>query len=229
MKTIFFDLDGTIVDHFNVIHRCIVYAQYQLGFPDSSLKQVKAAVGGSLPVTLGKLIGEDFVDEALGYYNECYEKMWHQDIKILPGVRWLLPSLKHQKHRLAVFTNKRSMDALQLLRHVYLDRFFDAIVGTTPTSGKKPEASFTEYALKMLKVDPERDEIIFIGDSPYDVEAAGACNLPCYCVATGSHGREDLNAAKPAGVFKDFFELGENVFELKKPEVPKPAAAVGVS
>ena len=33
-RTVLFDLDGTLIDHFSAIHRCHAYAMRRLGLPE---------------------------------------------------------------------------------------------------------------------------------------------------------------------------------------------------
>ncbi|MGE9290458.1 MAG: HAD family hydrolase, partial [Puniceicoccales bacterium] len=47
---VLFDLDGTLIDHFEAIHESYNFAQNTLGLPPASLEKVKATVGGSVPV-----------------------------------------------------------------------------------------------------------------------------------------------------------------------------------
>ena len=64
MKTVLFDLDGTLIDHFTTIHRCVVFTQQQLDLPESDYDTVRATVGGSAPVTLGS--GSDILFQEQG-------------------------------------------------------------------------------------------------------------------------------------------------------------------
>ena len=61
MQYILFDLDGTLIDHFTTIHKSVAFAQRELSLPQSDYAKVRATVGGSVPITLSKLCGEDKV------------------------------------------------------------------------------------------------------------------------------------------------------------------------
>ncbi|NDV61843.1 HAD family hydrolase [Puniceicoccales bacterium CK1056] len=212
-KAVLFDLDGTLIDHFRVIFRCYEYALEKLSLKPVTYEQVRAAVGGSIVITFGKLIPEEHVEEAVDYFREEFDRIWHEDIEILPGTRWLLESLHERGLKLAVFTNKEGDRARRILKYIGLDSRLDGIFGTLDTPWRKPQPEFTMHVLEELGADPLH--ACMIGDSPYDVDAAAVAQMPCYTVATGSHTVAQLKQeTDSAGVFKNLFELGESVFGL---------------
>lgn len=52
-------------------------------------------------------------------------------------------------------------------------------------------------------VDVGGDSMVFVGDSPLDVEAACAAGVACPCVTAGYSASSELLKCKPAGVFED--------------------------
>ena len=56
-ETVLFDLDGTLVDNFEAIHRCYDDVMSMMGLPGVTLEQIRRAVGGSVNVTVVKLAG----------------------------------------------------------------------------------------------------------------------------------------------------------------------------
>jgi phosphoglycolate phosphatase len=215
MQTVLFDLDGTLIDHFSAIHSSIAHAQKALGLPESSFETVKTTVGGSLPVTMGKLIGTEKVEAALPHFHEHFNRVMLDDVTILPGAEWLLEKLHASGLQLAVFTNKYGEHARAVLEHLKLDRFMTLTLGTEDCPYRKPEPEFTQYVMDQLKADPQTT--CLIGDSPFDAAAAEVGKLPSYLVATGSHSHEELKSqTRAVEVFHNLFELGASVFKLEQ-------------
>jgi phosphoglycolate phosphatase len=216
-KAVLFDLDGTLIDHFTVIYRCYQYALDKLGLQPVTYDQVRAAVGGSIIITFGKLIPKELAPEAVVHFREEFDRTWHEEIIILPGAEWLLDKLHERGLKLCVFTNKEGDRARKILGHIGMDKKLDGIFGTLDTPWMKPQPEFTNYVLEKMDADPAH--ACMIGDSPYDVDSAAVANIPCYTVATGSHSVEQLQTeTDSAGVYKDLYELGEKVFNFTPPE-----------
>ncbi|WOO42886.1 HAD family hydrolase [Rubellicoccus peritrichatus] len=214
IRTVLFDLDGTLIDHFTAIYRCYKFAQETLGLPTATYETVRATVGGSVPVTMTRLVGQDKAEEATRLFRMHFEEIMLEDLHLLPSAEWLLQELHQQGMQLAVFTNKSGEPSRKIMTHLGLDRYLVDTIGSLDTEWKKPEPEFTRYALEKIGATPEAT--VLIGDSPFDIEAARAGGLPSYVVATGSHTLEQLQANDPApdGVFPTLLELGEAIFGL---------------
>lgn len=214
-QTVLFDLDGTLIDHFQVIYRCYQYAMDQLGLDPVDFDTVLRSVGGSIPITFGKLVDQQYVEPGVAHFREHFDRIWHEEINILPGTEWLLNNLKNQEVKMAVFTNKDGGFARKIIDHIGLAGYFDLVIGARDTDWRKPQPEFTRHVLNHLGTPA--DEACMIGDSPYDAQAAEVVAMDRYLVATGSHTLDQLKTANAQGAFTSLYGLGATVFNLRVP------------
>jgi phosphoglycolate phosphatase len=192
-RTILFDLDGTLLDHFKAIHRCHAHTMQRLGLPAPTMAAVRAAVGAGLEVALSRLVGPERVAEALPIYSKHWDATMLDDVELMPGARELLEQLKAAGLASAVFTNKRGPSSRAVCDHLGLTPLLAGIFGATDTPWLKPDPRFARRVLEILAATPE--STCLVGDSPYDCEAARNGGLAFVGVATGTHTAEQLRAA----------------------------------
>lgn len=212
-KTVLFDLDGTLIDHFRIIYRCYCYALDKMGLPPVSFEKVKASVGGSIVVTFGKLVEQRHVEEAVGHFRTHFDEIWHEDIEILPGVESLLRELHRLGYQSAVLTNKEGRRSRDIIDLIGLKPYLAEVFGTLDTPYRKPEVEFTRHALAVLGAEPS--DACVVGDSPYDIATGHNLGIPVYAVATGSHSLQELRAdERVAAAFEDMPALAKAVIGL---------------
>jgi phosphoglycolate phosphatase len=214
-RTILFDLDGTLLDHFAAIHRSHVHTMRTLGLPEPTMEQVHRAIGGGLEVAISRILGEKnagLLEKAAIIYRAYWNEHMLHGVALLPGSRELLETLKSHGVRCAVFTNKHGPSARTLMQHLGVTDLLDGVFGAMDTPWFKPDREFTAHALETLAADAS--STCMIGDSPYDIQAAHNGGFPCYCVTTGTHTQKELTDAGADGVFPGMSALARTVFGL---------------
>jgi len=213
-RTILFDLDGTLIDHFAAIERSHIHTMRQLGLPVASPARIRAAVGGGLENALAQLVGPSRVAEALPIYRAYWDATMLDDVVLLPGARELLASLHAAGVRTAVLTNKLGSSARLICDHLGLTPFLDAVVGAGDTQWLKPDPRLIQKVLDQLATSATTprselvDATLLVGDSPYDIEAAYQAGLTSWCVPTGTHTAAELRAAGADWVFDNLKAMG---------------------
>lgn len=204
--TILFDLDGTLVDHFAAIHRSHSHTMRQLGLPAPTMTQVRAAVGGGLELAIERLVGPARLAEALPIYAAYWDRTMLDDVTLLPGARELLTALHGRGATLAVFTNKVGPSSRLICEHLGIAPLLRGIFGAKDTPWLKPQPEFAAHVFAQLGTTPAT--ALLVGDSPFDVQAAHNGGFPCWCVTTGTHTGDELQAAGADAVFPDLAALG---------------------
>jgi len=217
-KTVLFDLDGTLVDNYTAIHNtlCLCFRKFDLQEP--TYEAVYRAVGGSILVTIRKLINDSSKDSlatSIGeYYMQIFNDHVFDGLKPLPYSCEVLRALRAQGLKLACFTNKQQDGAEIILKHLGLDKYLDAIIGTSLHSPRKPSAEFTLAALSILGA--RADTSLGVGDSLYDFQAADSCAMDCALVATGADSMEKLKqkCQSALGVYANLKDMAASVFDV---------------
>lgn len=192
-RTVLFDLDGTLIDHFEAIHRCHAHAMQRIGLPPPTMPQVRNAIGRGLEDAIADLAGPDNVARILPLYLEHWRATNLQDVKLMPGGRELLGQLRARGVTCGVLTNKRGDASRVVCEHLGVTPLVQGIFGAGDTPWLKPHREFAAHALAQLGGDAATTALI--GDSIYDLAAAQNAGLAFFGVTTGTHSAGELRAA----------------------------------
>ena len=208
-KTVLFDLDGTLADNYDAITKTAAYALEKLNLKPPTREQIKAAVGGSIMLTMQRLIGDKLAETAAKIYAEKADEYATFGLKAMPGARELLERLRDMGVRAACFTNKDEKVAKKVLSYLKLDGLLEAVIGTSLKGPRKPMPEFTLAALEKLNTKP--CDALIIGDSKFDYLAAKNCSIRAILVATGNDSVKDLEAKCP-----DAFAICQNMDQIRR-------------
>lgn len=205
IRTVLFDLDGTLLDAFTTIHRAYQHTLPQFGLAAPTMEQVRNVIGGGGHRAMAQFLPEHQVDEAMAIHIAYTKQIMFEDVKLMPGALALVQSLHAKGITLGVFTNKGGDVARPTCDHLGVTPYFSGIYGAGDTEWLKPQPEFAAHVLRELKGEPATT--LLIGDSPYDIQAAHSGGFPCWCVTTGTHNAKELIEAKADRVFPDMIAL----------------------
>ena len=204
-RTVFFDLDGTLIDSAAMILASFRYATRTVLRREIPDQELLAAVGGPGLRAQMEALAPDRVDELVEVYSE-HNVGLHPGLQACDGVLDLLANLKEEGRRLGVVTAKRR--ATLALAFEVLPELgqFDVTIAAEDTKRHKPHPQPLLTALERL--DEEPAHAAYVGDSPFDVQAAKAAGMGAIAVTWGAiHPRERLEREQPDAVVDTCREL----------------------
>ena len=187
---VLFDLDGTVIDSGAIILASMRHAAESVVggmFTDAEL--MKAVGGPGLEAQMAAL-DPNRVDELVRVYREHNEPL-HDTLECCAGMDVVLAQLKEEGRRLGIVTAKRRLTVDLAFARLPIEHFFDVVVGGDETEEHKPHPAPLLLAIERLGVRPE--DAAYVGDSPFDMQAARAAGLRAVGVSWGRiHGRDAL-------------------------------------
>jgi len=192
------DLDGTLADTIPDLAQAANRMLHELGRPALELELIRTFVGKGIPKLVERALAgalEARVDggllqRALPIYERCYAEENGRHSVVFPGVREGLGQLRAMQLPLACVTNKAERFTRDLLEQLGLARCFEQVIAGDTLPQKKPDPQPLLHACRGFGISPA--DMLMIGDSANDVEAARAAGCPVFCVDYGYNEGRDV-------------------------------------
>jgi HAD superfamily hydrolase (TIGR01509 family) len=221
LPVVILDLDGTLVDttYLHALAWTRAFSDCGLDIPTWRVHRAIGMGGDRLVTAVAGDTAERTVgDRARERWSHWYEQL-KGEIRPLPGAHDLVERLHAEGCTLALASSGNREDTHDALGVLGVSRLLSVVVTGDDAEGSKPAPDVLEQALE--KVGPEPGPVIAVGDTVYDVQAAGRLDVPCIGVLTGGFGRAELDDAGAARVVDDLTELLDVPFPEWAPDGSK--------
>ncbi|WP_299404041.1 HAD-IA family hydrolase [uncultured Roseobacter sp.] len=219
MKTVIFDLDGTLADTSGDLIAAANHCFRDMGEGDvlDAIADAGTALrGGRAMLRLGmaRLGRAEEVATIDTYYPvllEAYGAAIDVHTQVYPRAMAAVEQLKVMGYGVGICTNKPEGLADTLLRRLGVRDAFGALIGADTLPVRKPDPEPLYEAARRAGGDPMK--CVLIGDSDTDRNTAKAANVPCVLVTFGPAGG-DMAALSPEALLQDYADLPEIVDRL---------------
>lgn len=212
------DLDGTLMDTAPDLAAAANRMRADFGLPPLPLDRIAAFVGKGAEVLVHRALTDDLNGRAdreafsrgrTSFYAHYTVENGLQAI-VFERVPQALEQLRNRGLKVACVTNKPKEFTIPLLAKMDLARYFDAVVAGDEVAEKKPHPALLLEACRRMQLRPT--EVMLIGDSVNDAQAARAAGCGCTLVETGYNEGESVAALAGApGLDAIFATLAEAV------------------
>ena len=219
MKTVIFDLDGTLADTSGDLLEAANACFRALGHGDlldMQADQATAFAGGRAMLGLGfSRLGvadvEAEIDVQLPLFTAYYGENIDRYTVVYDGVRPAVQRLLDADYRVGICTNKPEGLAETLMQRLGLRDMFGALIGADTLPTRKPDAA--PYLETVARVGGNVARSVLIGDTVTDRETARAAGVPSVLVTFGPTGRA-VDNLMPEALLDHYDQLFEVVEAL---------------
>jgi pyrophosphatase PpaX len=196
IRTVLFDLDGTLIDSVRLILDSYHHTLATHGLPPRSDDEWLAGVGTPLTVQFADWRDDPETLQALiATYREYNLKHHDRMVTVYPGVVEVVRALKADGVATGLVTSKNRAGALRGLTLVQLEALMDVLVCADEVENPKPHPEPVEKAVRLLSADPRAT--VYVGDSVHDMLSGRAAGVRTAAVLWGPFGRAHLEGAQP--------------------------------
>jgi HAD superfamily hydrolase (TIGR01549 family) len=137
-------------------------------------------------------------------FRDYYDTIFLDRTTLMPGAQEMLDALDGTVIQ-GVVTNKRGPYARMLADHLGIAEKMSRIIGAEDGYKAKPAGDmFDEF---MRAVGTKRNNTVYVGDAPIDVQAAANAGIDAFVVINPMFGGEELALLKPRRVLTSLTEL----------------------
>ena len=197
LKAVLLDLDGTMLDTVGDISTAANMMRASLGFAPLDAALIRTYVGKGIANLVAKSlkdavgeVGPTALKVAVANFERQYEKCFGDTSAPFPGVVDGLNALKEKGLRLGCVTNKAEKFTLPLLAKTGLADYFEITLSGDSLAEKKPHPLPLKHAAGFFGCSMA--EMLMIGDSVNDAEAARAAGCPVFIVPYGYNEGQEL-------------------------------------
>ena len=206
IRGIILDVDGTLIDSNDAQAKAWVEAMAEHGYsvPYAKVRRLIGKGGDKvLPETIGISIDSDVGKQISNRRGEIFKQRYLPTLKPTPGAKELLEEMRHRGLKLAVASSAPPDELKASLQIVGASDLVEETSSSKDAKETKPDPNIVEATLK--KMGYAADEVVMLGDTPYDIEAAQKIGIGTIAVRCG--GWDDAELAGAIAIYNDPADL----------------------
>lgn len=212
VKAIIFDIDGTLLDSVDLHARAWQEAFEHFGY-SFPFEKIRAQIGKGgdqlIPVFLSEQDQQSKGDELKEYRGELFKKKYLNQVKPFSGVRDLFLKIKSNGQQSALASSAKGDELKIFAKIAEVDDLVDTSSSSADAEKSKPHPDIFEATLAKLGDSVSRKDVVVVGDSPHDAEAARRAGIRMVGVLCGGFPEQDLRTAGAEDIYAGPQELFE--------------------
>ncbi len=207
-KAFIFDFDYTLGDSSEGIVESVLYALSQLDEEAKTAEEIRKTIGLSLKETYFTLTGsknEERAEQFATYFKEKADEVMVVSTQIYEPVKQVFTALREQGCKIGIVTTKFHYRIDAILEKFDMTEMVDIIVGGEDVKTPKPDPEGLLYVIKKLQL--EKVDILYIGDSVVDAKTAEAADVDFAGVLTGTTTAEDFKRFRNICIADDLYGI----------------------
>jgi 2-hydroxy-3-keto-5-methylthiopentenyl-1-phosphate phosphatase len=209
IRGVIFDLDGTLVDSLEAIRTAFLHTIDTLDLDVDVEESFGQMVNWPLSVGMEKIFPGADLNEVVKVFRTKYTEIYKDMTPVKAGIHEVLGYLSGSGVKLTVATNKLGTYARELMEHLDIHDYFDAVIGVGDVTNPKPAPDMVDAAIE--KMGTTKADTILVGDSQVDIETARNSSIDVYVVSDSFDPPEELVKRKPRKMFYSTEELGREL------------------
>lgn len=207
IRTILFDLDGTILDTNDLIIESFIQSLQHVVPAPFGREHIIPSMGQPLAAQIQLFTGLEEVSHLIAAYREINLLLHDDYVKPFPGVQEVLARLHAHGIQIGIVTTKMRLTTERGLRYAGLYDYImpRGIVTLDDVMNPKPHPEPVRMAVEALGADPAAT--LMVGDSVVDIEAAEAAGVASVGVAWSLKGEEKLRGSGARHIIHDMRDL----------------------
>lgn len=190
IRTMLFDLDGTILDTNELIIRSFLESLNGVAPEGFSREHIIPSMGEPLTAQLQRFSGLEEVAHLVSAYREVNLRLHDDLVRPFPYVEEVLRNLHGHGIKIGVVTTKMRLTTEKGLVFTGIRDYVDAIVTIDDVTNPKPHPEPVLKAVELLGADPRTT--MMVGDSVVDIQSAEAAGTVSVGVAWSLKGEQLL-------------------------------------
>lgn len=205
MLAFIFDIDGTLVDS-NELHVDSwdrAFRRFGKEFPREKLR---AQIGKGSDQYLPEFLTPDeikrFGKELDDYRSDLFRKEYLPKVRPFPKVRELFQCVRNDNKHIVLASSGKKADTKYYIDLLKVDNLIDGYVSGDDADNSKPAPDIFSASLKKLG-DISPAAAVTVGDTRFDVEAAGKACLKTIAFLCGGTSESVLREAGAVAIYRD--------------------------
>lgn len=207
------DVDGTLVDtnYHHTIAWFRAFCRHGIVLPLWRIHRHIGMGGDQVVAALtDERTDEECGDDIRASESELYFELI-EEVQPMKGSRELIEDLRRRGHTVVLASSAKEAEIDHYLDLLDGRELANAWTTSDDVQSTKPAPDLVHAALD--RVDGSADNAVMIGDTPWDVQAAGKAGVSTLAVLTGGFAIEELEESGAASVFESVAELSNRLEE----------------